>query len=302
MSGRLECVPNISDGRRPTEIAAIAAAFASGGAALLDTDSDVDHNRTVIAIAGTVEQVIEGAVRGVREARDRIDLRRHQGAHPRMGATDVVPFVPLGGATMADAVAAAERAAGRIWSELGVPVYLYGEAARRPERRNLAAVRKGQFEGIRDTIGVDPARRPDVGEAAVHPSAGITAVGARFFLVAYNVNLATRDLDVAKRIAKEIREKDGGLRAVKAMGFDLPEQGLVQVSMNLVDFRLTSPIEVFDVIAAKARAAGVEVAGSEVVGLIPEEAAPEGFRERVEAHDFDADEQVIERRLARAGA
>lgn len=302
MAGLLECVPNISDGRRPHEIEDIANAFASAGAANLGVDADADHNRTVITIAGTAQQVIDGAVAGVRAARDRIDLNRHHGAHPRMGATDVVPFIPLAGSTMDDAVAAARTAAERIWKELDVPTYLYAQAASRPERVDLAAVRKGQFEGIRDTIGVDPRRLPDFGEAAVHPTAGITAVGARFFLVAYNVNLDSRDLELARRIAKSIREKDGGLPAVKAMGFDLPEQNLVQVSMNLVDYRKTSPIEVFDVIAAKAKEAGVEVAGSEVVGLIPAEAAPEGFRERVQAHDFDPDEQVIERRLARARA
>ncbi|MGE0191026.1 MAG: glutamate formimidoyltransferase [Planctomycetota bacterium] len=300
MAGLLECVPNISDGRRPHEIEAIADAFASAGATPLGVDADADHNRTVITLAGTAQQVIDGAVAGVRAARDRIDLNRHHGAHPRMGATDVVPFIPLAGSSMDDAVAAARTAAERIWNELRVPTYLYAKAAMRPERADLAAVRRGQFEGIRDTIAVDPRRLPDFGEAAVHPTAGITAVGARFFLVAYNVNLASRDLELARRIAKSIREKDGGLPAVKAMGFDLPEQRLVQVSMNLVDYRTTSPTDVFDVIAAKAKEAGVEVAGSEVVGLIPAEAAPEGFRERVQAHDFDADEQVIERRLARA--
>jgi glutamate formiminotransferase len=298
----LECVPNISDGRNADVAEAVAAAFASGGAALLGIDSDGDHNRTVITIAGTPQQVIEGAVRGVEAARDSIDLTHHEGAHPRMGATDVVPFVPLGSARTADAVSAAEMAAERIWTETGVPTYLYGDAARRPERANLAKVRRGQFEGIRDGIGEDPERMPDFGEAAVHPTAGITAVGARFFLIAYNVNLDTRDLAVAKAIATEIREKGGGLPGVKAMGFDLPEKGQVQVSMNLVDYRQTSPIQVFDEIARRAEAAGVTVAGSEVVGLIPQAAAPDGFAERVRVIDFDPDEQVIERRMARAQA
>ena len=299
MTVLLECIPNISDGRRPDVVAEVAAAFASAGAALLGTDSDGDHNRSVITIAGTPPQVIEGAVRGVRTARDLIDLRSHEGAHPRMGAADVVPFVPLAGATMADAVAAAKAAAKRIWREAGVPTYLYGDAAQRPERVNLAHVRRGQFEGIRDSITTDPERRPDFGEAAVHPSAGITAVGARFFLIAYNVNLETRDLAFAKAIATAIRERDGGLPGVKAMGFDLPEKQQVQVSMNLVDYRQTSPIEVFDVIARRAEAAGVAVAGSEVVGLIPQAACPEGFAERVRVLDFDPDEQIVERRMAR---
>lgn len=299
MPGLLECIPNISNGRDADVVAAVAEAFASGGAVLLGTDSDADHNRSVITIAGTPEQVIAGAVAGVAAARDCIDLTKHEGAHPRMGATDVVPFVPLEGASTEDAVAAANAAAERIWKEAGVPTYLYGDAARTPERSNLAQVRKGQFEGIRDSIADDPARMPDFGEAAVHPTAGITAVGARFFLIAYNVNLDTQDLAIAKEIATAIREKNGGLPGVKAMGFDLEEKGQVQVSMNLVDYRQTSPIQVFDEIAKRAEAAGVPIAGSEVVGLIPQAACPEGFAERVKVIDWDPDEQIVERRLAR---
>lgn len=292
----LECVPNISDGRRPDVIQAVAEAFAAGGAQLLDVDSDADHNRTVITIAGTPEQVVAGAALGVAAARERIDLNSHEGAHPRMGATDVVPFIPLGDATEADAIAAAHAAAERIWTEAQVPTYLYGQAARVEGRTNLAKVRRGQFEGIRDSIADDPARKPDFGDAAVHPTAGITGVGARFFLIAFNVNLRTQDLAIAKSIATEIREKGGGMPGVKAMGFDLPEKGQVQVSMNLVDFRKTSPIEVFDEIARRATEAGVEVDGSEVVGLIPAAAAPEGFAERVRVIDWDP-QLVIESRM-----
>ena len=300
MSALLECIPNISDGRNPDVVAAVAEAFASGGATLLGTDSDADHNRSVITVAGTADELIAGAVAGVAAARDRIDLTSHEGAHPRMGATDVVPFVPLAGATTEDAVAAAVAAAERIWNEAGVPTYLYGDAARVPARSNLAKVRKGQFEGIRDSIAEDPARKPDFGDAAVHPTAGITAVGARFFLIAYNVNLDTKDLAVAKEIATAIREKNGGLPGVKAMGFDLPEKGQVQVSMNLVDYRQTSPVQVFDEIASRAQAAGVPVAGSEVVGLIPQAACPDGFAEHVQVIDWDPDDQIVERRLAKA--
>jgi glutamate formiminotransferase len=294
----LECVPNVSDGRDAASVAAIAEAFASAGASLLDVESDRDHNRSVISIAGTAKEVVEGAVRGARAARDRIDLTKHQGAHPRMGATDVVPFVPIGSATTADAVAAANEAAERIAKELGIPTYLYGDAARRPERKDLAKVREGQFEGIRDVIGSDPARAPDFGPKAVHPTAGATAVGARFFLIAFNVDLDTRDLALAKRIAKEVRERDGGMPAVKALGFDLPERGWVQVSMNLTDYRRTSPIAAYDAVRTRAEAAGVRVAGSELVGLIPQAACPEGFAERVRLLSFDPD-QVIETRLAR---
>lgn len=299
MSIILECVPNISDGRNPDVIQAVAEAFAAGGAVLLDVDSDADHNRSVITIAGTPEQVIAGAASGVAAARDKIDLNSHEGAHPRMGATDVVPFVPLGDATMDDAIAAAHAAAERIWTEASVPTYLYGNAAKVEGRSNLAKVRRGQFEGIRDAIAEDPARMPDFGEAAVHPTAGVTAVGARFFLIAFNVNLRTQDLDIAKTIATAIREKGGGMPGVKAMGFDLPEKGQTQVSMNLVDYRKTSPTEVFDEIARRAEEAGVEVDGSEVVGLIPAAAAPEGFEQRVRVIDWDPG-LVIENRLAAA--
>ncbi len=302
MTRLIECVPNISNGRDPDVVAAVAEAFASAGATLLGSDSDPDHNRSVITIAGTPDQVIEGAVQGVGAARDRIDLTDHEGAHPRMGATDVVPFIPLGDATMDDAVACATSAAKRIWKMCAIPTYLYGKAASTPKRRNLARVRKGQFEGIRDTIATDPARLPDFGEAAVHPTAGITAVGARFFLIAYNVNLQTTNLKIAKDIATSIREKNDGMPGVKAMGFDLPEKKQVQVSMNLVDYRKTSPIQAFDEIAKRAAAAGVAITESEVVGLIPKAACPDNFVTRVRALHFDPDQQIIERRLAAASS
>jgi len=298
----LECVPNVSEGRDAAVVSEIAAAFAAGGATLLDVESDRDHNRSVITLAGTARQCVDGAVSGVREAVRRIDLTRHQGAHPRMGAADVVPFIPLGSATMADAVAAAVDAAARIARELAVPTYLYGDAARRPERRDLAKVREGQFEGIRAVIGSDPARAPDFGPHAVHATAGATAVGARFFLIAFNVDLATPDVALAKRIAKELRERDGGLKGVKALGFELLERGWSQVSMNLTDYRQTSPIQAYDAVKARADAAGVKIAGSELVGLIPSAACPKGFAERVRLLAFDED-QVIETRIAnrRAG-
>jgi glutamate formiminotransferase len=294
----LECVPNVSEGRDAATVERIAEAFASAGATRLDTSSDADHHRSVLTLAGTPEEVVRGALAGAKAALEAIDLTRHQGAHPRMGALDVLPFVPLEGATMADAVRAAEDAAAQIASTLGVPTYLYGEAARRPERRDLAHVRRGQFERIREAIATDPDRAPDFGPKAVHPTAGATAVGARFFLIAYNVNLASEDLDLAKAIATAVREKDGGLPAVKALGFALPERGMVQVSMNLVDFRRTSPLDAFRAVAARAEAAGAEVAESELVGLIPKAAVPPGFAKAVRLAGFDED-QVIEHRLAR---
>jgi glutamate formiminotransferase len=297
VSGLLELVPNVSNGRDAVAVRAIADAFASAGATLLGVESDADHHRSVVTLAGTREEVVEGAVRGVIASRDRIDLNRQRGAHPRMGAADVVPFVPLAGATMADAVHAATEAAERIAAEAGVPTYLYGEAARRLERRDLAAVRKGEFEGLREAALSDPDRRPDFGGPALHPTAGASAVGARFFLIAYNVNLDSRDLDLAKRIAKEVRERDGGLPAVKALGFDLPDRRWVQVSMNLTDYRKTPPLRAFEEVARRAEQAGVRVAGSEVVGLIPEAAMEGGLLERARVLDF-GDEQVLERRLA----
>ena len=301
MTVLLECVPNVSEGRHGAAVREIAEAFTSAGGTLLDLSSDHDHHRSVITFAGTPDEVVEGAVRGTRAALERIDLTKHRGEHPRMGATDVIPFVPLGAATMADAVQAAHKAAERIAREVGIPTFLYGEAARRPERSDLAWVRKGGFEGLLERVPWDPERAPDFGVAALHATAGAAAVGARFFLIAFNVNLRSRDAALAKRIAKEIREKDGGLPGVKALGFDLAEKGEVQVSMNLVDFRKTSPIAVFDAIEAKARAAGVEVAGSELVGLIPEGAAPAGFAEHVHLEGFSTD-QVIEQRLKRLRA
>src|SRR5262245_48209963 len=293
----LECVPNISEGRDAAIVAAIADAFASEGATLLDVESDPDHHRSVISIAGTRREVVRGAVAGARTAMAHIDLTRHAGAHPRMGATDVIPFIPLAGSTMTDAVGAAEEAAERIAKELSIPTYLYGDAARRPERRDLAKVREGQFEGIRGAIATDPSRAPDFGPSAVHATAGASAVGARFFLIAFNVDLDTRDLSVAKSIAKAVRERDGGLPGVKALGFDLPARGWVQVSMNLVDFRKTSAVAAFHAVAERAKAAGVAVAGSELVGLIPQAACPPGFSERVRLLSFDP-QQVIETRIA----
>ncbi len=301
MAKIVECVPNVSEGRRPEVVRAIADAVAAvEGVTLLGSESDGDHNRSVLTFAGPHEAVLEAAFRCVREAAARIDLREHSGAHPRMGAADVVPFVPLGDTTMEECAALARRLAERVATELSVPAYLYGEAASRPERRNLADVRRGEFEGIRDSIASDPARAPDFGPRAVHPSAGATAVGARFFLIAYNVNLRTTDLRLAKRIAKGIREKDGGLPCVKAMGFDLPDKGMVQVSMNLTDFRRTGMEAVYAAIAARAAEAGVEVAESEIIGLVPR-AAVHGVVAAGLRLDAPLGPQVIEDRLAPAG-
>ncbi|MCE9637160.1 MAG: glutamate formimidoyltransferase [Planctomycetes bacterium] len=274
----LECVPNFSEGRRPEVIDAICAEITSvPGIALLGREMDASHNRAVVTFVGPPEAAQEAAIRAMRRASQLIDLREHKGEHPRMGATDVVPFIPLGDATMADAVAAANVVAARAAAELSIPTYLYAEAARRPERVKLADVRKGEFEGLRAEVGVNPDRAPDFGPAAVHPSAGCTAVGARFFLIAFNVNLATDDVALAKRISKEIREKDGGLPGVQAMGFHLGDRNIAQVSMNLLDYRKTSPGRVFEEVRARAEAAGVKVLESEMIGLVPQAAVNQAF-------------------------
>jgi glutamate formiminotransferase/formiminotetrahydrofolate cyclodeaminase len=274
----LECVPNFSEGRRPEVIDAICAEITGvPGVALIGREMDADHNRAVITFVGPSEAVQEAAFRAVRRAAALIDLREHKGAHPRMGATDVVPFVPLGDSTMADAVAAANAVGARIGTELSIPVYLYAEAARTPARVKLADVRKGEFEGLREEIGTNPEKAPDFGPSAIHPSAGCTACGARFFLIAYNVNLASNDVALAKRIAKEIREKDGGLPGVQAMGFHLADRDLAQVSMNLLDYRRTSPGEVYEEVRTRAEAAGVKVLESEMIGLLPQDAVNRAF-------------------------
>lgn len=274
----LECVPNFSEGRRPEVVDRICEEIAAvPGISLIDRTMDADHHRAVVTFVGPPAAAQEAAFRCVKLAHELIDLREHRGAHPRMGATDVVPFIPLGSATMADAVAAANVVGERIARELSIPVYLYAEAARRPERIKLADVRKGEFEGIRDSIASDPARLPDFGVAAVHPTAGAVAVGARFFLIAYNVNLATNDVALAKSIAKAVREKDGGLPGVQAMGFHLADRDLAQVSMNLLDYRRTSPGRVFEEVRTRAEAAGAKVLESEVIGLVPQDAVTRAF-------------------------
>ena len=301
MAKIVECVPNFSEGRRKNVVDAIAAeAKGVSGVAVLGCEMDGDHNRSVLTLAGPPEAVAEAAFRCVRKARDLIDMRQHAGAHPRMGATDVVPFVPLGDSTMQECVSLSRRVAQRIATELDIPVYLYSESARKPERKKLANIREGQFEGIRDSIGKDPARAPDYGKPAVHPSAGITAVGARFFLIAYNVNLQTTDLALAKSIAKEVREKDGGFPGVQAMGLDLPDKGKVQVSMNLLDFRKTGMRAVYRRVAGRAREKGVRVAESEIVGLVPRAAIQQVV---VQALKLDAPlpKQVVEDNLAAGG-
>lgn len=296
----VECIPNFSEGRRSEVIDQIVAAIKSiKGAVLLDRESDPDHNRSVITFVASPDRVVDAAVSAARKAFELIDLNKHSGEHPRMGATDVIPFVPIAGVTMDDCVALARACGERMWSELGIPVYLYEKAATRSERENLANLRKGQFEGIRDEIATNEARRPDFGEPKVHPTAGITAVGARPPLIAYNVNLGTGDIDVANRIARAVRHQSGGLRYVKALGFELKDRGIVQVSMNMVNYEGTPLFRAFEMVKREAERYGVSVVGSEIVGLVPQSALNSVADFYLQLEKFTED-QILEHRLAAA--
>ena len=297
MQPLVECIPNFSEGRRQEVIDEIVAVLAEfPGVRLLDVDPNPDHNRTVVTFVGDPQAVGDAAFELTRAAVAHIDLTQHTGEHPRMGAMDVVPFVPISGVTMDDCVRLARETGQRIAEKLDVPVYLYAEAATTPARRRLPDVRKGQFEGLKTAIVTDPARRPDFGPARVHPTAGATAVGARPPLIAFNINLATRDLIVAKTIGKAIRESSGGLVNVQAMGVDLAEQGLVQVSMNLLDYTRTPIHRAFEMVRAEAARYGVAIAGSEIVGLIPVDALLGAAEFYLRLTAFRPD-QVLELRL-----
>jgi len=284
----IECVPNFSEGRDTAIVSAIVNAIGqTPGVLLLGWESDADHNRSVVTFAGSPDTVVEAAVRGAGKAAERIDLSAHQGVHPRVGAADVIPFVPLEGSTMNIAVTAAHRAGEEIWRRFGVPVYFYGHAARNPLRRRLEKVRKRVFDG----------GPPDVGDLAAHPSAGTSMVGARGFLIAYNVQLATRDAAVAQAIARKIRESSGGFPHVKAMGLYLASRECAQVSMNLTSFAETPLDRVYDAIAAAAREHGTEAVCGEIIGFIPRRAyemAPQFFRR---AENF-SESRILETRIA----
>jgi glutamate formiminotransferase/formiminotetrahydrofolate cyclodeaminase len=273
MKRLIECVPNFSEGRDASKVNALVDAMrAVPGVLVLDRESDADHNRSVVTLVGEPEAVAEAALRGVGKAAELIDLTRHTGAHPRIGATDVVPFIPIEGCTIEDCVALARRVGHEIWERYRIPVYFYEAAATRPERVNLENIRKGQFEGLREDALRDPDRAPDIGEPRLHATAGAIAVGARKFLIAYNINLNTNDVSVAKKIAKAIRFSSGGLRYVKAMGVDLKARGLAQVSINLTDFEQTPLHRVFEIVKREAKQYGCAIIGSEIVGLIPRKA------------------------------
>jgi len=274
MAKIFECVPNISEGRRADVIDAARNAAANGkDVAVVDVSSDASHNRSVITLVGTADGVVDAAIRLAGAALDRIDLRTHSGEHPRMGAVDVIPFIPVGDSTMDEAVLLARRCAQSLWERYRLPSYFYAAAATRPERRKLADVRKGEFEGLLKAVS-EPDRRPDVGEATLHPSAGIVAVGARDFLIAYNVDLATTDLKLAQRIAKGVRQMSGGFYGIQAKGFTIEGDAaggrpFVQVSMNVLDYRAIPLYRVTELIRREAAAVGVGLLGCELVGLAP---------------------------------
>jgi glutamate formiminotransferase / 5-formyltetrahydrofolate cyclo-ligase len=291
----VECVPNFSEGRRLEVITAIADAIRESGARVIDVQADAAHNRMVVTYVAEPDLAVDAAMAGAAVATERIDLRQHRGEHPRMGAIDVVPFVPFADTPMEVCVGLAHAFGARLWKELHVPVYYYGEAATRPERRELERVRRGGFEELVEQIG-DPERAPDVGSTRVHPSAGATAVGARIPLIAYNVNLKTTDVQVAKDIARTIRASSGGLPNVKALGFALADRGLVQVSMNLTDYRVTNIWTVFTAIRDAARERGVEVEASEIVGTIPLAAAVGVIKDAVVEPAFRMD-QILEKKV-----
>ncbi|MGA7786007.1 MAG: glutamate formimidoyltransferase [Candidatus Acidiferrales bacterium] len=296
----VECVPNFSEGRDVSKMEAIISAMREvPGVAILDRESDADHNRMVVTLAGEPDAVAEAALRGVGKAQELIDLTQHTGAHPRMGATDVVPFIPIEGVEIEDCVALAKRVGREIWERYQIPVYFYEAAAERPDRTNLENIRKGQFEGLREEVQMNPDRAPDIGERQLHPTAGATVVGARKFLIAYNVNLDTPDVKIANKIAKAIRFSSGGLRYVKSMGVKLKSRGLAQVSINLTDFEQTPMHRVFEIVRREAERYGCRIVGSEIVGLVPKKALEMAADFFLQLEGFKA-EMVFENRLAAA--
>jgi glutamate formiminotransferase/formiminotetrahydrofolate cyclodeaminase len=300
MKRLIECVPNFSEGRDPAKVDAIVSAMCSvSGVYVLDREMDPDHNRCVITLAGEPDAVAEAALRGVGKAMELIDLTKHTGAHPRVGATDVVPFIPIEGVTIEDCVALAHRTGHEIWARYRIPVFFYEAAAKRPDRVNLENVRRGQFEGLREEMKHNHDRQPDVGEPKLHPTAGVTVVGARKFLIAYNVNLNTSDVGIANKIAKAIRFSSGGFRYVKSMGVELKARNLAQVSINLTDFEQTPMHRVYEMVKREAERHGAVPVGSEIVGLLPKKAIEMAADFFLQLENFSP-AQVFENKLAAA--
>jgi len=297
MNSIVECVPNFSEGRdRRIVECIIEAILAVPGLCLMDMEMDADHNRSVVTFVGEKEKVGEGALRAIGTAASLIDLTRHEGRHPRIGATDVVPFIPVRNASLQECIAIARQVGEEAARRYGIPIYLYEAAATRPERLRLENIRRGQFELLREEIGQNPDRQPDFGPARIHPTAGATVVGARKFLIAYNINLATSDVSIADRIARAVRQSGGGLPHVKAMGLDLKSRGLAQVSMNLTDYEQTSIASAFAAVQREAGESAVAIAGSEVVGLIPQAALDMAAESCLKIENFHPD-MIFENRL-----
>ena len=294
MAKLMECIPNISEGRRMDLVEEFADIVrAVPGVTLIDYSSDASHNRSVFTFLGEPNQVLEAAFRFAQHAVEKIDLRVHQGEHPRMGAVDVIPFVPIRDMDMAECVELSKVLGARLADELDLPVFLYEESASAPHRKNLAAIRKGQFEGMAEKV-LDEQWHPDFGGNRIHPSAGVVAVGARQPLIAFNINLDTSDVSIAKRIAKIIREKDGGFRAVKALGVMLEERNLAQVSINMCDYKQTPLYRVLEFVRFEAARYGVHVVGTEIIGLAPMMAFVDAADYYLQIEKFDAAKQVLE--------
>jgi glutamate formiminotransferase/formiminotetrahydrofolate cyclodeaminase len=297
MAKIVECVPNFSEGRRPEVIEAILAEIKSvPGVLLLDREMDADHNRAVVTFVGGPDEVKAAAFKAIAKATELIDMEKHHGEHPRMGATDVVPFIPISDVTQRDCVLLAEQLGEQVGEKLQIPVYLYEAAARRPERQNLADVRRGEYEGIKAEIEINPDRRPDFGPAKMHPTAGAVAIGARMPLIAFNVYLGTPYVGIAKRIAKAIRFSGGGFRYCKALGFEIKERHQAQISMNLVNYKKTTIFRVFEMIKAEAERYGVPILSSEIVGLTPQDALLDVAEYYLKLENFKKD-QVLENKL-----
>ena len=297
----VECVPNFSEGRKTETVERLARAISSvSTACVLDTHLDPDHNRSVITFVAAPEMIVEAASRAVGLAAELIDMRQHKGVHPRLGATDVLPFIPISGVTMDDCAALAHQAGERIARELSLPVFFYERAALKPDRVNLEDVRRGALELLREQIAVDPNRAPDLGPRRVHETAGAIAIGARPFLIAFNINLRATDVAIARKIARAVRARGGGLPFVKALGFELSTRGLIQVSMNVVNYEVTGITQAYDAVRREAERAGVEIVSTEIVGLVPEKALDKSAEYFQKLENFSED-KIFEHRLRICG-
>lgn len=291
----IECVPNFSEGKDQKKIKAIAdSAREIKGVKVLDIEWDKSHNRSLVTVVGSPDGVLKASFEMIKVATKLIDMNKHKGEHPRIGATDVVPFVPVSGVTLNECVELSSKLAKRVADELNIPVYMYEASAKRKDRINLADVRRGEYEGLKKEIGIKSERKPDYGPNKMHPTAGAVVIGARRYLVAYNINLDTKDIEVARKIAKEIREKDGGLPGVKALGFEV--DGFAQVSMNLVDYERTNFDEAYRTVEKEASMLGVMIKSSEIYGLVPLEALVKAVKTSYKADTFNSD-QVLEKKL-----